>query len=648
MSTNYPTGLDSFPSQSTLAGHQLNTDPHSQLHANLGDAIRALQTLLGITGAFNFLGSSNNLADLVSVVAARTNLGLGSAATQNTSAFDAAGAAAAAQAASQPLDSDLTAIAALTTTAFGRGGLTQVDGPGFRTYIGAGVGDALTTNPLSQFAATTSSQLAGVISDETGTGKLVFATSPMLTTPTLGAATVTSVNGNTITTGTGTLTLSTFTLTAAGTASVSGTNTGDQTIPAAANPSGLIGMSAVNGVATTFDRSDSTHAIDPAIAPTWTGLHTFATTARSSGVGPYFRIVTPADTAQTLSTESIGIAFGGTNANPPTTVTRQWATGTLALQRENYFVGPTISFVGASTCTELDTVYVKAGVAGTNATITRNNAIVSEGQLTVRQVGGTAGSNECQIFHDGNDVFISNVLNAPSKSIKFSTAVGLFSFYSGTSGAFTTQLVLFNGSSLQTNNGSLDICNGSPGSNVPYLSLYPVASNVPVFACGATTGGGGGSHPTWLQNSAGRARASAGDNTNATASMANIDGTNLKATLIAGRKYFGWLVVQAKNSVGAEGLQFDFNGGTATATLFQAGFDSTPVGATLGTPNVTALATALTVTVAATTDTTYVIPLYITCNAAGTFIPRFAEVSHTTGTATVRATTCMLLEDMPT
>lgn len=57
--------------------------------------------------------------------------------------------------------------------------------------------------------------------------------------------------------------------------------TGTPAIPSAANPSGLIGMSAVNGVAATFDRSDSTHAIDPAIAPTWTALHKFA---KSSGV----------------------------------------------------------------------------------------------------------------------------------------------------------------------------------------------------------------------------------------------------------------------------------------------------------------------------------------------------------------------------
>lgn len=46
---------------------------------------------------------------------------------EGSAAYDAIGAAAAAQAASQPADSDLTAIAALTTTAFGRGLLALAD-----------------------------------------------------------------------------------------------------------------------------------------------------------------------------------------------------------------------------------------------------------------------------------------------------------------------------------------------------------------------------------------------------------------------------------------------------------------------------------------------------------------------------------------
>ncbi len=66
----------------------------------------------------------------------------------------------------------------------------------------------VTGSPLSQFASTTSAQLRGVISDETGTsGGLVFAGSPTLTTPTLGAATATSINGLSITTTTGGITV---------------------------------------------------------------------------------------------------------------------------------------------------------------------------------------------------------------------------------------------------------------------------------------------------------------------------------------------------------------------------------------------------------------------------------------------------------
>jgi len=58
---------------------------------------------------------------------------------------------------------------------------------------------ALSANNLSFFASTTSAQLAGVLSDETGSGSAVFATSPSLTTPSLGVASATSVNKVTIT-----------------------------------------------------------------------------------------------------------------------------------------------------------------------------------------------------------------------------------------------------------------------------------------------------------------------------------------------------------------------------------------------------------------------------------------------------------------
>lgn len=48
---------------------------------------------------------------------------------------------------------------------------------------------AMTNDKLSTFAATTSAELAGIISDETGSGSVVFSTSPTLVSPILGTPT---------------------------------------------------------------------------------------------------------------------------------------------------------------------------------------------------------------------------------------------------------------------------------------------------------------------------------------------------------------------------------------------------------------------------------------------------------------------------
>jgi hypothetical protein len=49
-----------------------------------------------------------------------------------------------------------------------------------------------------------------------------------------------------------------------------------------ANPSASVGLSAVNGVATTYLRSDSSPALSVAITPTWTGTHTFSNATYSA------------------------------------------------------------------------------------------------------------------------------------------------------------------------------------------------------------------------------------------------------------------------------------------------------------------------------------------------------------------------------
>ena len=125
----------------------------------------------------------------------------------------------------------------------------------------------------------------------------------------------------------------------------------------------------------------------------------------------------------------------------------------------------------------------------------------------------------------------------------------------------------------------------------------------------------------------------AGAQTNATATLAALADLTMQVT--AGQKVSGVIYLVAKNSTGAEGLQVDLNGGSATWTSIQVAWAGAPAGATVGVATSTALGPALTCTAVATTDAVFAVAFAGVVNAAGTLIPRFAEVSHTSGTATV-------------
>lgn len=207
-----------------------------------------------------------------------------------------------------------------------------------------------------------------------------LATGIVLVTTTTGVLSI-------VTIGTG-LSLSGSTLSATG--SVSG-----------ANPTASVGLSAVNGSASTFLRSDGAPALSQAIAPTWTGVHTFATTARTSGSAPYHVITSPADTTLTASTECIGLSI---NAS----ATRQFATGALAIQREVAVQAPTYSAVGASTITMAATLDISAApIAGTNVTITKSWALRVGGSFLVNGaaetiIGPDNNSFSCLNLQPGN------------------------------------------------------------------------------------------------------------------------------------------------------------------------------------------------------------------------------------------------------
>lgn len=70
--------------------------------------------------------------------------------------------------------------------------------PSSNISTGAWVTPLTSTSTLAALAASTSANLSGILSDETGSGAAVFATSPTLVTPTLGVASATSINGTTI------------------------------------------------------------------------------------------------------------------------------------------------------------------------------------------------------------------------------------------------------------------------------------------------------------------------------------------------------------------------------------------------------------------------------------------------------------------
>ena len=172
----------------TLAGAETLTNKTISGSSN---TITNVSLTTGVTGTLPVANGGTGITSLGTGVA--TFLATPSSANLAAALTDEAGSGTVA----------FTTSPSFTTPDIGVATATSVNGttiPSSKTLV-------VTTDKLNVLAATSSSELAGIISDETGTGALVFANTPTLVTPNIGAATGTSlvlsgdltVNGTTTT-----------------------------------------------------------------------------------------------------------------------------------------------------------------------------------------------------------------------------------------------------------------------------------------------------------------------------------------------------------------------------------------------------------------------------------------------------------------
>lgn len=80
-----------------------------------------------------------------------------------------------------------------------------------------------------------------------------------------------------------------------------------------ANPTAVVGLAAVNGIALTAMRSDAAPALSQAITPTWTGVHIFAGANTDFTSGPV-RLTSDSQELQIGAGQDFRLSFDGTNS----------------------------------------------------------------------------------------------------------------------------------------------------------------------------------------------------------------------------------------------------------------------------------------------------------------------------------------------
>ena len=170
--------------------------------------------------------------------------------------------------------------------------------------------------PLTQVTAFSSATLLGRLTDETGTGLAVFSTSPTLTTPVLGVAAATSINGNTVPVATDTVVLlaATQTLT-------------NKTLTSPTINTGAMGAAST---ATTQTANDNSTKLATTAYVETAATNTAYVTMKAIGAFPFSFSYTPRRSTSILTIEVDIPAIGG-GGGPGTTNTLTVTVGASTL-----------------------------------------------------------------------------------------------------------------------------------------------------------------------------------------------------------------------------------------------------------------------------------------------------------------------------
>lgn len=301
---------------------------------------------------------------------------------------------------------------------------------------------ATTSNTLGDFAATTSAQLAGVISDETGSGALVFATSPTFVTPLLGTPT-------------------------------SGTLTNCTGLPISTGISGL-----GTGVATFLATPSSSNLAAAVTDETGSGLLVFAT-------------------SPSLTTPAIGAATGasliltGTSANILAVGRQGSTTPVLNVDASTASVVTGLNLKGAAAAGRM-------AVSVTSSGTDEGLSLDAKGAGTIRLGATSTGAiefsrNAVPTASDGSALgtssrMWSDLFLASGAVINFNNG-GVTLTHSGTT--LTANAATFSNSLSQNNNTQLQVVNGNSGASAS--ASFIVGSNQGnfVFQIYSTAAGGG-------------------------------------------------------------------------------------------------------------------------------------------------------------